>query len=76
MFKDFKAVGAVYGVACKDNGKVNGCSDGSVAGSGGYKVVVVMWGLVGLGVSEGWEKGRELPRGLYPDKKRSLLIPF
>ena len=44
MFKGFKAVGVVYGVvACKDNGKVDGCSDGCIAGSGGYRVVVVMW---------------------------------
>ena len=43
MFKGFKAVGIVYGmVACKDNSKVGGCSDGCIAGSGGYKVVVVM----------------------------------
>ena len=39
------------GVACKDNGKVGGCSDGCIAGSGGYKVVVVVWGF-GLGWSE------------------------
>ena len=39
MFKGFKAVGVMYGVvACKDNGKVGGCSDGCIAGSGGYKV--------------------------------------
>ena len=45
MFKGFKAVSAVYGVvACKDNGKVGGCSDGCIAGGGG-KVVVVVWGL-------------------------------
>ena len=50
MFKSFKAVDVVYGVvACKDNGKVSGCSDGCIAGSGGCKVVVVMWGLVSLG---------------------------
>ena len=43
MFKGFKAVG-VYGVvACKDNGKVSGYSDGCIAGSGGYKVGVVVW---------------------------------
>ena len=39
MFKGFKAVGVVHDVvACKDNGKVGGCSDGDIAGSGGYKV--------------------------------------
>ena len=45
-------------VACKDNSKVSGCGDGCIAGSGGYKVVVVVWffGLVG-GMSEGWGKG-------------------
>ena len=43
MFKSFKAVSVVYGVACKDNGKVNGCSDDCIASSGGYKVIVVMW---------------------------------
>ena len=45
MFEGFKAVG-VYGVvACKDNGKVGGCSDGCIAGSGGCKVGVVVWCL-------------------------------
>lgn len=43
MFKGFKVVGAVYGIACKDNDKVGGCSDGCIAGSGGYKVGVVVW---------------------------------
>ena len=39
MFKPFKAVGVMYGVvACKDNGKVGGYSDGCIAGSGNYKV--------------------------------------
>ena len=34
----------MYGVvACKDNDKVDGCSDGCIVGSGGCKVVVVMW---------------------------------
>ena len=31
MFKGFMVVGVVYGVACKDNDKVVGCSNG-VAG--------------------------------------------
>ena len=44
MFKGFKAVDVVHGVVtCKDNGKVCGCSDGCIAGSGVYKVVVVVW---------------------------------
>ena len=44
IFKGFKAVDVMYGVvACKDNGKVSGCSGGCVASSGGLKVVVVMW---------------------------------
>lgn len=44
MFKGFKVVGVVCDVvACKDNGKVGGCSDGCIAGSGGCKVVVVVW---------------------------------
>lgn len=30
-------------VACKDNNKVSGCSDGCIAGSGGCKVGVVVW---------------------------------
>ena len=52
MFKGFKAVGVVHGmVACKDNDKVGGCRSSSIAGSGGYKVGVVMWGL-GVGWSE------------------------
>ena len=46
MFKSFKAVGVVCGVvACKDNGKVDRCSDGCIADSDGCKVVVVVWGL-------------------------------
>ena len=46
MFKGFKAVGVVYGVvACKNNDKVGGCSDGCIAGSGSCEVVVVMWGF-------------------------------
>ena len=36
-------------VACKDNGKVDGCSDGCIAGSGGYKVGVGVWVLVLFG---------------------------
>ena len=49
MFKGFKVVSVMYGVVvCKDNDKVGGCSDGCIAGSGGYKVSVVVWGL-GLG---------------------------
>ena len=44
MFKGFKAVGAVCGVVvCKDNSKVSGYSDGCITGSGGYKVIVVVW---------------------------------
>lgn len=43
MFKGFKVVDVMHGVvACKDNDKVSGCSDGCIAGSGGYKVVVVV----------------------------------
>ena len=50
MFEGFKAVDVVHGVvACKDNGKVDGCSDGCIAGSGGYKVGVGVWTLVSLG---------------------------
>ena len=46
MFEGFKTVGIVYGVvACKDNDKVSGCSDGCIAGSGGCKVGVVVWGF-------------------------------
>ena len=59
MFKGFKVVGVVCDVvACKDNGKVGGCSDGCIAGSGGCKVVVVVWvfGCV-RGQGEGWGKG-------------------
>ena len=44
MFEGFKVVCGV-GVACKDNGKVGGCSDGCIAGSGGCKVGVVVWGF-------------------------------
>ena len=45
MFEGFKAIG-VYGVvACKDNNKVVECSSGCVGGSGGCKVVVVVWGF-------------------------------
>ena len=52
MFKGFKAVSVVYGVvACKDNGKVGGCSNGCIAGSGGCKVGVGVWCL-GVGWSE------------------------
>lgn len=44
MFKGLKAVSIMYGaVACKDNGKAGGCSDGCIGGSGGYRAVVVMW---------------------------------
>ena len=44
IFKPFMVVDVVYGVvACKDNGKVGGCSDGCIAGSGGYKVIVAVW---------------------------------
>ena len=44
MFKPFKAVGVMYGVvACKDNGKVGGYSDGCIAGGKGCKVGVVVW---------------------------------
>lgn len=32
-------------VACKDNDKVGGCSDGCIVGSGGYRVGVVVWGF-------------------------------
>ena len=39
------------GVACKDNGKVSGCRSSSIAGSGGCKVGVVVWGF-GVGWSE------------------------
>ena len=35
-------------VACKDNNKAGGCSDGCIAGSDGCKVVVVVWVLVVL----------------------------
>ena len=46
-------------VACKDNGKVGGYSDGCVTGSGGYKVVVGVCGFgFGLGMSEGWRRER------------------
>ena len=52
MFKGFMAVSVVYGVvACKDNGKVGGCSNGCIAGSGGCKVGVGVWCL-GVGWSE------------------------
>ena len=45
MFEGFKAVG-VYGVVvCKDNGKVGEYSGGCIAGSGGYKAGVVVWGF-------------------------------
>ncbi len=38
MFKGFKAIGVMHGVVTrKDNGKVGGCSDGCIAGSGGLK---------------------------------------
>ena len=37
-------------VACKDNGKVGGCSDGCIVGGNSCKVVVVVWGL-------GWVRG-------------------
>ena len=39
----------MYGiVACKDNGKVGGCSDGGIAGGKGCKVVgVVSFGFGG-----------------------------
>lgn len=78
MFKSFKAVGVVCGVvACKDNGKVGGCSDGCIVGGNSCKVVVVVWvfgcvRVLWIGVG----KGRELSRRLYPDKNRSFLIPF
>lgn len=49
-------------VACKDNDKVGGCSDGCIAGSGGYKVVVGMW-VFGLGWRGGGEKGEDLHAG-------------
>ena len=78
MFKGFKAVSVVCGVvACKDNGKVGGCGDGCIADSGGCKVVVGVWGLGFCVVDRwrGWEV-RQLPRGLYPDKNHSFLIPF
>ena len=45
MFEGFKVVGVCGVVACKDNGKVGGCGDGCIAGSGGYKVVVGVWGF-------------------------------
>ena len=37
-------------VACKDNNKAGGCSDGCIVGSGGCKVVVVVWVF-------GWVRG-------------------
>ena len=43
----------MYGMAaCKDNGKVDGCSDGCIVGSDGYKVGVV---VRGFGVGR-WDK--------------------
>ena len=40
----------VYGViACKDNGKVSGCSDGCVASGNSCKVIVTVLVLVKLG---------------------------
>lgn len=66
MFKPFMVVDVVYGVvACKDNSKVGGCSDGCVTGSGGYKVGVAVWvfGLVG-GMSWGWGRERTPTRAL------------
>lgn len=51
MFKGFKAVSVMCGVvACKDNGKVGGCSDGCIVGGNGCKVVVVVWVF-------GWVRG-------------------
>ena len=42
--RDMQGCCVVCGVvACKDNGKVGGCSDGCIAVSGGCKVVVVVW---------------------------------
>ena len=58
MFKPFIVVGVVHGVvACKDNGKVGGYSDGCIAGSNSYKVIVGVWGLVSLGDEWRMEKG-------------------
>lgn len=75
MFKGFKAVGAMYSiVACKDNKKVDRCGD---VGAGGKvvcdddKLVLVLVDKI-----KGSGEGREPPRGLYPDKNRSVLIPF
>ena len=40
LFEGFKVVSVSYVVACKDNDKVEGCSDGCIAGSSGYEVVM------------------------------------
>ena len=45
-------------VACKDNSKVGGYSDGCAAGSGGYKVGVVVW-VFGFGWGWVGRVGRE-----------------
>ena len=46
------------GVACKDNGKVDGCRSSSIAGDNSYKVIVGVWSF---GV--GWRRGREKRKG-------------
>ena len=54
MFKGFKAVGSVYGVACKDNDKSDDCGI-VVVGQVGYDddrlvVVVFVFVVAGLGI--------------------------
>ena len=72
VFKAFKAVG-VYGVACKDNDKVGGCSSSGVAGGVGCDVDR----LVFVFVCGGWFKELENSHARFTTNETAdFMIPF
>lgn len=73
VYKSYKVVSVCSVVACEDNSKVDGCSDGCIADSGGYKVVVAVWVRDGV---EWSGKGKERSRELYPVRNAQFVIPF